>query len=87
MATETHRAVGERTADGTRVTPNWEIPALDEWVRDYVDRRSVTDGMVVLEAQVAGDDVEALTINAACASKRAKRLDDTDADVGVSHDL
>lgn len=42
-------AVGKRDSDGVYVTSDDErIPYLNQWVRDYVDKRSVTDGMKVL---------------------------------------
>jgi len=67
-------AVGVRDSDGVRVVSESErVPFLHQWVRDYVDKRSVTDGMIVLVADIAGpEDVNSLTINALCASDRAK---------------
>lgn len=65
-----------RDSDGVRVVSDSEyIPYLNQWVRDYVDKRSVTDEMVVLVAEVDMDesDVVALTINELCASERAER--------------
>lgn len=71
-------AVGVRGSDGVRVVSDGErIPYLHQWVRDYVDERCVSDGMVVLKAEVVegGDEVESLMINSVCASERAKKED------------
>lgn len=72
-------AIGKRDSDGVRVIPEDEhIPYLHQWVRDYVDERKVKDGMTVLVAEVNQEDsdVEALTMNVACASERAEREDE-----------
>lgn len=69
-------AIGKRDSDGVRVISEEErIPYLYQWVRDYVDKRKVTDGMTVLKAVVSetDDGVDKLTMNAECASDRAKR--------------
>lgn len=69
-------ASGTRDTDGVHVTPDDEhIPYLNQWVRDYVDKRRITNSMPVLVADVAPDDadVRSLTINSDCASDRAQR--------------
>lgn len=69
-------AVGKRSSDGVEViSESKRIPYLGQWVRDYVDNRSVSDGMVVLKAEVNIDetDVESLVINELCASEREQR--------------
>lgn len=65
-----------RDTSGVRISSDSErVPYLNQWVRDYVDKRSVTDGMRVLvaEVDVSESDVIALTINTSCASERAER--------------
>jgi len=65
---------------GVRISSDSErVLYLNKWVRDYVDKRSVTDGMLVLvaEVNVSEFDVIALTINASCSSERAGRESET----------
>lgn len=72
-------AVGKRTDDGITVSSvDTRIPFLEQWVRDYVDKRKVTDGMNVLIADVDLDitEVKKLTINTECASNRAFKEDE-----------
>lgn len=68
-------AIGKERDDGISVVPSDQhIPYLRQWVRDYVDKRSVVDGMVVLKAEVDLEEsnVEALTINSSCVSSRTE---------------
>lgn len=69
-------ATGKRSSDGVSVqSDSQRIPYLEQWTRDYVDKRLVKDGMKVLVAEVNIDetDVQELTINEECASERAER--------------
>lgn len=84
---EQNRAIGVRRDGEVRYNLTGEIPSVDQWFRDYVDKRSVYDGMVVLEATVNGDGVEQLVINARCATDRAENLHDGDANVEISYNL
>lgn len=70
---ERNRAVGYNRDNGVVVSSNDHIPNLDQWVSDYVDKRSVSDGMFVLEATVEDGEVEHLTINGRCATDLAEK--------------
>lgn len=69
-------ASGVRDETGVRVVVDDDyIPYLNQWVRDYVDKRKIHDGMPVLIAEVDTEepDVQKLTLHSACASERAER--------------
>lgn len=69
-------AIGRETDEGIKVvSEDQRIPYLDQWVRDYVDKRSVSEGMYVLVAEVDMDSVTVknLTINSSCVSDQAER--------------
>jgi hypothetical protein len=75
---ETLTASGVRDSDGVRVFSDEErIPYLEQWVRDYVDKRRVNDGDTVLQVRVDLDesDVKSITIHEECASERAEKED------------
>lgn len=86
-------AIGHRDGDGVRVGYGADtdefIPYLGQWVRDYVDKRHVTDGMAVLVATVAesGDEVDALVINSKCATEFAKSMATYEGKIQLSDDL
>lgn len=75
---EKNRAVGYNTDNGVVVTSNNHIPNLDQWVRDYVDKRSVNDGLFVLQATVEDGEVEHLAINGRCATNLAEKYSEKD---------
>jgi hypothetical protein len=81
--TETVSAIGFRRDDGVVVQGKPDVPNLDQYVRDYVDKRSVHNCMTVLEATVNGNTVKSLRINGRCATDRAERADDNASNIDV----
>lgn len=85
MTTETVRVFGTRDSSVGFRSNDGTVPKLEQYVRDYVDKRSVWDGMIVLDATVEDGDVTELEINGRCATDRAKDLHDTDSNVDITY--